>query len=398
MKFSSFITYLPVCAAVVGAQTVDGTQATFPVANGFKCPPAGGNFCISGSLQGPSIIRCKGTKGSPGDCNTDLQGLPPIGPKTDALCYQFSSTSGSAACSLHGTVYPDSGLPFPVLVPNLEARDAPAGIEIEAIVDPQTEQPSGQPNVEIIPVSVSNNLLAPPGVFPPSPGSTGTASNPTYPMVPSGVFPPSPGSTGTGSPQVIPPGVFPPSPGSTGTASNPTYPMAPSGVFPPSPGSTGTGSNPVNPIAPPGVFPPSPGSTGTGSVSSSGSGGSGGCNCPPPPSCPGSGGSGPNEGPQSPGPQGTNAPMPFSTGAPAGGGAPFPMNNGTGVIGATGSGTGTAGPTASAGTTLGTMAHPPGPTAAPFKSAGERMLRLRISEVGAVEMLLGVGLLVFAML
>ncbi|KAJ6255909.1 hypothetical protein Dda_9368 [Drechslerella dactyloides] len=99
--------------AIVAASAVSA-QVTFD--NGdFKClgSAAGKNFCAGDSLKTNIIIRCTGEKGQPGNCNDNLAGIPPVGVKF-ADCYQTSNTTGDAACSFQGIVYPDGGEPFPI--------------------------------------------------------------------------------------------------------------------------------------------------------------------------------------------------------------------------------------------------------------------------------------------
>ncbi|KAF3906888.1 hypothetical protein ABW21_db0209128 [Orbilia brochopaga] len=109
MKFTTF--------ALVAASAVSA-QVTFNSGdNTFSClgAAAGKNFCAGNSLSSNIIIRCTGEKGQPGNCNDNLAGIPPVGVKSAALCWQTSDTSGDANCSFNGTVYPDNGsAPFPI--------------------------------------------------------------------------------------------------------------------------------------------------------------------------------------------------------------------------------------------------------------------------------------------
>ncbi|KAK6359214.1 hypothetical protein TWF696_000378 [Orbilia brochopaga] len=112
--------------ALVAASAVSA-QVTFD--NGdFKClgDAAGKNFCAGDSLQTNIIIRCTGEKGQPGNCNDNLAGVPPIGVKTFAPCYQTSNTSGDAACSFNGIAYPDNGASFPIPSGSASASEYPS--------------------------------------------------------------------------------------------------------------------------------------------------------------------------------------------------------------------------------------------------------------------------------
>lgn len=100
-----------VAAAAVNAELVfDDATGT------FKClgDAADKNFCAGNSLSTNIIIRCDGEKGQPGNCNDNLAGVPPIGVKVGALCWQTSETAGDAGCSFEGIVHADDGSTFPV--------------------------------------------------------------------------------------------------------------------------------------------------------------------------------------------------------------------------------------------------------------------------------------------
>jgi len=68
--------------------------------NVYNCPATGSfNVCSSDSLKGPIIIRCVNGCPQPGNCDDNLAGVPPVGVKTSALCYQDSPTAGNAQCT-----------------------------------------------------------------------------------------------------------------------------------------------------------------------------------------------------------------------------------------------------------------------------------------------------------
>jgi len=106
-----------VVAFAVATATMANAQVVFnSTTNTFSCfgDAAGKNFCAGDSLATNIIIRCTGTQGQPGNCNDNLAGVPPVGVKTFAPCYQTSNTTGDAVCSFNGIGYPDSGQPFPI--------------------------------------------------------------------------------------------------------------------------------------------------------------------------------------------------------------------------------------------------------------------------------------------
>ncbi|EWC48833.1 hypothetical protein DRE_00138 [Drechslerella stenobrocha 248] len=105
-----FATLALIAASAVAAQVTDGPNGEFLCLGAS----AGKNFCVGESLSSNIIIRCTGEKGQPGNCNNNLAGVPPIGVKTGARCWQTSETSGDAACSFDGIVYSDTGASFPV--------------------------------------------------------------------------------------------------------------------------------------------------------------------------------------------------------------------------------------------------------------------------------------------
>ncbi|ERF75497.1 hypothetical protein EPUS_08311 [Endocarpon pusillum Z07020] len=103
-----------IALALIG---VTYTSAQVEYINGsFVCAVSDANYCAGDSLSTNIIIRCTGTEGQPGNCNDNLAGIPPVGVKSSATCYQSSPSAGDAACSFDGNVYPedDGSGPFPV--------------------------------------------------------------------------------------------------------------------------------------------------------------------------------------------------------------------------------------------------------------------------------------------
>ncbi|KAK6360080.1 hypothetical protein TWF730_006234 [Orbilia blumenaviensis] len=108
MKFT--IVALAAAAAVNAELVFNETSGT------FQCLGDALNkrFCAGDSLSTNIIIRCNGEVGQPGNCNDNLAGVPPIGVKVGAACWQTSETSGDADCSFNGIVYANDGTTFPV--------------------------------------------------------------------------------------------------------------------------------------------------------------------------------------------------------------------------------------------------------------------------------------------
>jgi len=63
-------------------------------------------------------VRCNGTVGIPSNCNVDLSQRPPVG-LSSSPCVQTNATSGDAACSKNGILYPASGAYQPIAGHNL---------------------------------------------------------------------------------------------------------------------------------------------------------------------------------------------------------------------------------------------------------------------------------------
>lgn len=79
----------------------------------FLCALPGGAYCAGASLATNIIIRCSAGHGFPGNCNDNLDSVPPQG-FPSALCYQSSATAGDAACEKSGVVYGQNGsFPLP---------------------------------------------------------------------------------------------------------------------------------------------------------------------------------------------------------------------------------------------------------------------------------------------
>ncbi|KAK4541856.1 hypothetical protein LTR36_007388 [Oleoguttula mirabilis] len=83
----------------------------------ISCPIVNGTYCAGASGTTNIIIRCTNGVGQAGNCNDNLDGEPPLG-VSFAPCFDCGDTSGRAACSKMGVVYPGSGTglgstPFP---------------------------------------------------------------------------------------------------------------------------------------------------------------------------------------------------------------------------------------------------------------------------------------------
>jgi len=67
---------------------------------GYTCPATGTfNYCAGDSLKTNIIVRCVNGCAQPGNCNDNLAGVPPVGVKTSAQCYQDSPTTGNGQCT-----------------------------------------------------------------------------------------------------------------------------------------------------------------------------------------------------------------------------------------------------------------------------------------------------------
>jgi len=60
------------------------------------------SYCVSDSLKSNIIVRCEDTSNglcpTAGNCNDNLAGVPPVGVKTGAVCYQDNAWAGNAQC------------------------------------------------------------------------------------------------------------------------------------------------------------------------------------------------------------------------------------------------------------------------------------------------------------
>ncbi|KAF4555713.1 Hypothetical protein D9617_2g056760 [Elsinoe fawcettii] len=89
----------------------------------FACTQDSGlaAYCAGGDI----IIRCSNGVGHAGNCNDNLAGEKPYGNNGLAGCYQSSPSSGDAACTKAGLIYPATGAgssrltaPYPIPVAN----------------------------------------------------------------------------------------------------------------------------------------------------------------------------------------------------------------------------------------------------------------------------------------
>ncbi|OCK82306.1 hypothetical protein K432DRAFT_380535 [Lepidopterella palustris CBS 459.81] len=104
-----------VLAAVLTATiTLVQGQITTNENGTITCAIPDGDYCAGKSLTTNIIVRCTNGIGQPGNCNDNLAGVPPVGVKTFAPCYQSSDVAGDAACSWDGIAYPNNGQPFPI--------------------------------------------------------------------------------------------------------------------------------------------------------------------------------------------------------------------------------------------------------------------------------------------
>ncbi|MCJ1233196.1 hypothetical protein MMC14_001151 [Varicellaria rhodocarpa] len=103
-------------AAAFVASFLSLVSAQITYENGtFVCASSAPSaFCAGDSLSSNIIIRCTSGIGQPDNCNDNLAGVPPVGVKSFALCYQSSPIAGDGACSFNGIAYPDSGASFPI--------------------------------------------------------------------------------------------------------------------------------------------------------------------------------------------------------------------------------------------------------------------------------------------
>jgi len=68
----------------------------------INCPATGSfNVCASDSLKGNILLTCVNGCPQPGNCNDNLAGVPPVGIKSGASCYQDSPTAGNAQCTFN---------------------------------------------------------------------------------------------------------------------------------------------------------------------------------------------------------------------------------------------------------------------------------------------------------
>jgi hypothetical protein len=251
MKSFAIATVVASAAAVANAQLIYNQDT-----NTFTCTIPDGAYCAGDSLQTNIIVRCTDGVGQPGNCNDNLAGVPPIGVKTFAPCYQSSAVAADAACSWDGVAYPDHGDPYPVPgysasssasptgYPPASSSEAPDGYpdystseEVPTSTDYPT--PTGYPTeypptteyptTEVPPPPYSSET-PPPSEYPPPPSSTDCSTSlltsygtPTpYPTPTLTPYP-----TGTGSSSVYPTGSWTP----TYSPTPPPFPGAASQVF-----------------------------------------------------------------------------------------------------------------------------------------------------------------------
>ncbi|KAL9132172.1 MAG: hypothetical protein Q9217_000106 [Psora testacea] len=108
MHLTSLTSFFTIATTLVTAQITQD-----PTTGAFDCAKSDAVYCAGDSLTTNVIVRCIGKVGVPANCNDNLAGIPPLGVKTFAPCYQSTPTVGDAACSFDGVVYSPHGT-FPV--------------------------------------------------------------------------------------------------------------------------------------------------------------------------------------------------------------------------------------------------------------------------------------------
>ncbi|PNS20234.1 hypothetical protein CAC42_5684 [Sphaceloma murrayae] len=119
MKVSSTITIFSSLALAAAQYQFNAKDNT------FACTKSTGlaAYCAGGDI----IIRCSNGVGHADNCNDNLAGEPPFGNNGLAGCYQTAPSSGDAACTKAGLVYPatgagDSRLTAPYPIPNTGSK------------------------------------------------------------------------------------------------------------------------------------------------------------------------------------------------------------------------------------------------------------------------------------
>ncbi|OCL11237.1 hypothetical protein AOQ84DRAFT_386971 [Glonium stellatum] len=113
--------------AIILASAVAAVQGQITILNNgtITCAIPNGEYCAGESLSTNIIVRCTNGIGQPGNCNDNLAGIPPVGVKPFAPCYQTSDVAGDAACSWNGIAYPDNGSPYPIPGANITSSLIP---------------------------------------------------------------------------------------------------------------------------------------------------------------------------------------------------------------------------------------------------------------------------------
>jgi hypothetical protein len=149
-----------------------------PTSGGLTCATPNGVYCAGDSLKQTIIVHCKDSVGVASCCTAELSSLPPLGLKSAARCFQTSTVSADAACSINGTVYPQSGSPFALPAPVKVTTPVPAVVSFGDVLPKNCScANSTHPTLPTAPVTPPTSPLPP--VSPVTPVTT-----PVQPVVP----------------------------------------------------------------------------------------------------------------------------------------------------------------------------------------------------------------------
>ncbi|PTU19872.1 hypothetical protein P175DRAFT_0558076 [Aspergillus ochraceoroseus IBT 24754] len=116
--------------------------------NSLLCSSPAGHYCISGSLQGSTIISCvSASTAEIRSCNIELSNILPPGYEKTAVCYESSPAAGDAVCAFNGTGHTfthSSQIPVPETIlcaSALPGTKAPTAHGLPLHPEPETTQP-----------------------------------------------------------------------------------------------------------------------------------------------------------------------------------------------------------------------------------------------------------------
>ncbi|KAI9792695.1 MAG: hypothetical protein M1816_001794 [Peltula sp. TS41687] len=208
MKNTMLGSLLYLSAGLVAAQVTQDPSTGAFTCSGYN-PSA--NYCAGESQRTNIIFRCNNGIAQPGNCNDNLAGVPPVGVKSAATCYESSPTAGDAACSFNCVVYrTNDTFTIPGCTPSVSSSSTTSTSEPVTVISDYFTTTTSEPITtitDIFPTSPSEPITAITDFFPTASSGMTAPTDTGGPLYPTGNnATAAPTGTGVSPPSVLPSG------------------------------------------------------------------------------------------------------------------------------------------------------------------------------------------------